>query len=140
MIVGAIGASHLDGVLVELGWLRPASLIPPPSVHAMSTTDQISSTAGLEEKPRLLFFYSHTSGDSRRVEGFLAQVLQRNRNHQTFAVHRIDVAERPDLGARFRIREIPTILILQGNKVAARAHRPKGCTELTQVLSPWLNF
>ena len=99
-----------------------------------------ASTAKVEDKPRLLFFYSPTSGRDRRVEGFLAQVLQRNRNQQTFSVHRIDIAARPDLAARFRIRDTPTILIVQGNKIAARAHRPKGCAELTDLMRPWLRF
>jgi hypothetical protein len=111
-----------------------------PLYRSMDTiqTQTPASTPGLEDKPRLLFFYSPTGGRDRRVEGFLAQVLQRNRNQQTFSVHRIDIAARPDLAARFRIRDTPTILIVQGNKVAARAHRPKGCTELTELMSPWL--
>jgi thioredoxin-like negative regulator of GroEL len=103
-------------------------------------TKQLTSTAKAEDKPRLLFFYSPTNGRDRRVEGFLAQVLQRNRNQQTFSVHRIDIAARPDLAARFRIRETPTILIVQGNKVAARGHSPKGCVELTELMTPWLRF
>ena len=48
-------------------------------------------------KPRLLFFTSSVSGHCRRVEGFLAQVLQRRRNHGTFRLLRIDESERPDL-------------------------------------------
>ena len=103
-------------------------------------TEHHTSTAGTEDKPRLLFFYSPTHGRDRRLEGFLAQVLQRNRNQQTFSVHRIDIAARPDLAARFRIRDTPTILIVQGNKIAARAHRPKGCAELTDLMRPWLRF
>lgn len=101
-------------------------------------TEHLTSSSGAEDKPRLLFFYSPTNGRDRRVEGFLAQVLQRNRNQQTFSLHRIDIAARPDLAARFRIRDTPTILIVQGNKVAARAHRPRGCPELTELMSPWL--
>ena len=112
------------------------------STSAMSAvkSKQPTSTAKVEDRPRLLFFHKPTSGRDRRVEGFLAQVLQRNRNQQTFSVHRIDVSARPDLAARFRIRDTPTILIVQGNKVAARAHRPKGCGELTELMRPWLRF
>jgi len=45
--------------------------------------------ATLPELPRLVFFHSPLSGNCRRVEGFLAQVLQRRRNHGTFNVVRV---------------------------------------------------
>ena len=63
---------------------------------APSTTGarQASRTAA---RPSLVFFYSSRSGASRRVEGFLAQVLQRRRNHDTFRIYRVDDVERPDL-------------------------------------------
>ena len=57
-----------------------------------------SVSSALEiEQPRLVFFHSTLSGHCRRVEGFLAQVLQRRRNHGTFRVVRVAEEERPDL-------------------------------------------
>ena len=47
--------------------------------------------------PRLVFFHSALSGHCRRVEGFLAQVLQRRRNHGTFDVVKVAEEEHPDL-------------------------------------------
>ena len=47
-------------------------------------------------RPRLVFFYSPVSGRCRRAEGFLAQVLQRRHNHETFDLHRVSVDTRPD--------------------------------------------
>jgi thioredoxin-like negative regulator of GroEL len=91
-----------------------------------------------QQRPRLLLFYSPTAGASVRVSGFLAQVLQRRRNHDTFLVHRIDVSERPDLAERFRIGKTPAICIVEGKKVAARAEAPRGAAELEQLLKPWL--
>lgn len=92
----------------------------------------------IEDKPRLLFFYSATSGRDRRVEGFLAQVLQRNGNHTTFTVTRVEVATRPDLAARFRIRATPTLLVVHNNKVEARLCQPNGPSKLAEFLHPWL--
>ena len=46
-------------------------------------------------QPGLVFFYSSVSGACRRAEGFLAQVLQRRRNHETFRLYRVDQEERP---------------------------------------------
>ena len=60
--------------------------------------------ATLAELPRLVFFHSALSGNCRRVEGFLAQVLQRRRNHGTFNVVRVAEEERPDLLERFGSR------------------------------------
>ena len=66
----------------------------------------------LEEQLRLVFFHSTLSGHCRRVDGFLAQVLQRRRNHGTFNVVRVAEEERPDLLERFKIDTVPTLLVV----------------------------
>lgn len=97
-----------------------------------------ASEIATQKRPRLLFFYSRTAGASVRVDGFLAQVLQRRRNHDTFLVHRIDVNERPDLAEHFRIVKTPSICVVEDNKVAAKKEAPRGAAELEQLLRPWL--
>jgi thioredoxin-like negative regulator of GroEL len=91
-----------------------------------------------QEKPRLIFFHSSTSGRCRRVEGFLAQVLQRRRNHETFAFYSVAREERADLLERFRITEVPTLCIVEGTKLAARLETPRGCRDIERFLGPWL--
>jgi thioredoxin-like negative regulator of GroEL len=90
------------------------------------------------EKPRLVFFHSTRSGPSRRVEGFLAQVLQRRGNHQTFRLLRVATEERPDLVARFAVETVPTLIVVDGNRVSARLMVPRGCEEIEHFLAPWL--
>ena len=90
------------------------------------------------EQPRLVFFESSSSGRSRRVEGFLAQVLQRRRNHGTFKVLHVAEEERPDLIERFRIETLPTLVVVEGRSVAGRLERPRGCRDIEGFLSPWL--
>jgi thioredoxin-like negative regulator of GroEL len=90
-------------------------------------------------QPRLVFFHSTASGHCRRVEGFLAQVLQRRRNHGTFAVVRVAEEEQPDLLARFGIQTVPTLVVVEGKAVAARLDRPRGCRDIEGFLAPWLN-
>jgi Thioredoxin len=90
------------------------------------------------QRPQLLFFYSRTSGSSRRVEGFLAQVLQRRRNHRSFRLTRIEVEQHPELVERFRVDEIPTLLVVADKRVRARVSRPRGCAEIAEALRPWL--
>src|SRR5438046_1957932 len=56
-----------------------------------------AARATASDQPQLLFFCSQASGKSRRTEGFLAQVLQHRRNHETFRVRRIDADRHPHL-------------------------------------------
>ena len=89
-------------------------------------------------KPQLVFFASSVSGHSRRVEGFLAQVLQRRRNHGTFRLHVVDGEKRPDLVERFGVTALPTLVVVEGRVEKARLERPRGCRDIEQLLSPWL--
>ena len=89
-------------------------------------------------KPTLVFFYSPTSGGSRRAEGFLAQVLQRRRNHETFTLRRIDYESRPDLAARCGIERSPAIVVIEEKQVRVSLEAPRGCGEIRTVLAPWL--
>jgi thioredoxin-like negative regulator of GroEL len=95
--------------------------------------------ATLDELPRLVFFHSAVSGNCRRVEGFLAQVLQRRRNHGTFNVVRVAEEERPDLLERFKIETVPTLVVVEHKAVKGRLERPRGCREIEGFLAPWLN-
>jgi thioredoxin-like negative regulator of GroEL len=98
-------------------------------------TDVLESAA---TKPQLIFFYSARDGRARRVEGYLAQVLQRRQNHDTFDVRRVDVDSRSDLAARFRINGDPALIVVSDKVVRARIDAPKGCTEIKKLLEPWL--
>ena len=75
-------------------------------------------------KPSLVFFYSPTSGASRRAEGFLAQVLQRRGNHDTFTLRRVGYEQRPDLAARLGVASEPAIVVVEAKRVRARLERP----------------
>jgi thioredoxin-like negative regulator of GroEL len=90
------------------------------------------------DQPGLVFFYSPLSGSCRRTEGFLAQVLQRRQNHDTFRLYRVDEQARPDLIERFDIGSVPTLLVVEAKLVKARLEKPKGCREIESFLAPWL--
>jgi thioredoxin-like negative regulator of GroEL len=89
--------------------------------------------------PQLLFFYSDTSGSCRRVEGFLAQVLQRRRNHHSFQLRRIDVDRHAALAQRLGVDGVPSLIVVENKRVRARLSRPRGCAEISRVLAPWLS-
>jgi thioredoxin 1 len=88
--------------------------------------------------PQLVFFYSPRSGQSRRAEGYLAQVLQRRHNHETFSLVRVDVDAHPNLAERFEITSTPTLLVIADGGVRARLSELHGCLEITAMLRPWL--
>jgi thioredoxin-like negative regulator of GroEL len=89
-------------------------------------------------KPKLVFFYSKQSGRCRRAEGFMAQVLQRRRNHETFTLYRVDADERPHLVDQFRVGSLPTLVVVDGKRVRARLEAPRGCRDIENFLAPWL--
>jgi hypothetical protein len=93
---------------------------------------------GQGPRPTLIFFTSTTEGRSRRAEGYLAQVLQRRRNHETFSVHHVAREERPDLLERFRIEQTPTLVVVEEKRVRGRLAQPRGCEEIQTFLAPWL--
>ena len=98
----------------------------------------VASPALEQHQPRLVFFHSTLSGHCRRVEGFLAQVLPRRRNHGTFQLVRVAEEERPDLLEHFRIETVPTLIVVQDRAVAGRLERPRGCRDIEGFLAPWL--
>lgn len=101
--------------------------------------DQAPAAARAATQPQLLFFYSPTSGRSRRVEGFVAQVLQRRHNHQSFLLRRIDADLNPALAERFHVDRLPTLIVVSDKQVQARLEVPRGCIDITRALAPWLS-
>jgi thioredoxin-like negative regulator of GroEL len=105
----------------------------------MASAAQAATTERPVAKPGLVFFHSALSGNCRRVEGFLAQVLQRRRNHGTFKLYRVAKEQRPDLVDRFGVETVPTLVVVEGKTVRARLERPRGCRDIESFLDPWLN-
>jgi thioredoxin len=105
----------------------------------MSEPAQDQAAPPSASKPKLVFFHSPRSGRCRRVEGFIAQVLQRRANHDTFDLVRVSVDRRPDLAEKFRVEQVPTICVVEGRKLRKTIPAPHGCRDLERDLAPWLN-
>jgi thioredoxin-like negative regulator of GroEL len=104
----------------------------------MSSAAAARSPVTRTDRPRLVFFYSRNSGRSRRVEGYLSQVLQRRRNHESFQLYHVDIGEHPELADRFGIEDVPTLVVVEGKRVRGRLETPRGCRDIEQLLAPWL--
>ena len=90
-------------------------------------------------RPQLVFFHSSSSGRSRRVEGFLAQVLQRRANHDTFRIYRVEADANAELVEQFRVEAVPTLVVVEGKRVRAQLPNPRGCRDIESFLAPWLH-
>jgi thioredoxin-like negative regulator of GroEL len=111
-------------------------LIRLEEARRLSTAEQ-SASNDVRAKPRLVVFYSPTSGRCRRLEALLANILRSRRNYEAFEVVRVDIGERPDLAERFRIEVVPTLLVIEGRRVVRRIISPNG-VELEGELARWL--
>jgi hypothetical protein len=105
---------------------------------AVSQAEENPALAG-GDRPMLLFFTSQTNGRCRRAEGFLAQVLQRRHNHDTFSLRVVDQVDRPDLLERFHVLKTPTLMVVADKAVRGTLVEPRGCEEIQAFLSPWLH-
>lgn len=105
----------------------------------MAVASQSESVREADGRPKLVFFFSPRSGRCRRVEGFVAQTLQRRKNHDTFELVRVSVDSHRHLAEKFRIEQIPTICIVESQKLQLSIVSPQGCREIEHLLEPWLN-
>lgn len=99
---------------------------------------QGKATAPGPERPMLVFFTSQTNGRCRRAEGFLAQVLQRRHNHETFFLRIVEQTEHPELIDRFQVEKTPTLMVVADRVVRGKLVEPHGCEEIQEFLAPWL--
>lgn len=91
-----------------------------------------------QARPRLVYFYDPVCGRCRRVEGYLAAVLQARHNHETFVVHPVSRTERRDLVERFGVETFPTIVVVEDKRVRGRLVAPRGVAEIELFLARWL--
>lgn len=68
----------------------------------------------------------------------MAQALQRRHNHDTFELVRVNVEARPDLAERFRVDEVPTLVVIAGGRLVRRIVSPRGNRDLEGQLAEWL--
>lgn len=89
-----------------------------------------------EAKPLLVFFSSQRSGPARRMESLLAHFARKERDR--LRVMRIDIDQQPDVATRFKVADVPTLVLVKGKRVVdridGRASAPKIESMLEQHL------
>ena len=77
--------------------------------------------------PLLVFFWSERSGPARRMESLLAHLARKERRR--LCMMRIDIDTQPDLAERLGVYEVPTLMLVKGERVVdrleGRASAPK---------------
>jgi len=132
------GGSQYDRLVEVLAELRERIAQVVAEAEQAGREGLAAHGAEDEPKPQLVFVYSQRDGLSRRVEGFIAQVLQRRHNHATFDLVRVCVETEPELVERLGVSEVPTLLVVDGRSIAVRLEQPRGAGEIRAGLSRWL--
>ena len=80
-----------------------------------------------DDKPLLVFFTSERSGPARRMESLLAHLARKERTR--VRVMRVDIEAQPELAKKFRVVDVPTLVLVNGKRVVdrldGRASAPK---------------
>jgi thioredoxin-like negative regulator of GroEL len=90
-----------------------------------------------DDKPLLVFFTSERSGPARRMESLLAHLARKERTR--VRIMRVEVEEQPELAQKFRVENVPTLVLVNHRRVVdrleGRASAPKIETMLARHLS-----
>ena len=80
-----------------------------------------------DDKPLLVFFTSERSGPARRMESLLAHLARKERTR--VRIMRVEVEEQPELAEKFRVTDVPTLVLVTRKQVVdridGRASAPK---------------
>jgi thioredoxin-like negative regulator of GroEL len=71
-----------------------------------------------DAKLLLVFFCSERSGPARRMESLLAHLARKERSR--LRVMRVDVDDQPHLAERFKVVDVPTLVLVKGKRVVDR--------------------
>jgi thioredoxin-like negative regulator of GroEL len=89
-----------------------------------------------DDRPLLVFFTSRRSGPARRMESLLAHIARKERSR--LRVNKVDVDERPDLAERFRVQQVPSLVLVVGKRVVSRVEGRATAPRIEAMLEPHL--
>jgi thioredoxin-like negative regulator of GroEL len=89
-----------------------------------------------DARPLLVFFWSERSGPARRMESLLAHLARKERTR--LKVMRIDVDGQPDLAERFKVADVPTLVLVKGKRVVDRLDGRVSAPKIESMLEPHL--
>jgi len=96
-----------------------------------------SGVSGRSRRVLLVFFSALKSGPARRLESLLAQLARKERHR--LSVQSVDVEEQPELARRFRIRKVPTLVLVRGRRTVARLEGRANAAEIEELVDEHLD-
>jgi thioredoxin-like negative regulator of GroEL len=90
-----------------------------------------------DARPLLVFFWSERSGPARRMESLLAHLARKERSR--LRVMRVDIDEQPDLAERFKIDDVPTLVLVKRKRVVERLEGRASAPRIESMLEPHLS-
>ena len=91
-----------------------------------------SGGSGRDRRYLLVFFSALRSGPARRMDSLLAQLARKERKR--LSVARVDVDERPELAKRFKVRKVPTLVLVKGKRAVARLEGRANAAEIEELV------
>ena len=86
-----------------------------------------------DDKPLLVFFTSEKSGPARRMESLLAHLARKERTR--IHVMRVDVEAQPELAEKFKVREVPTLVLVMRKRVVDRLEGRRSAPVIEEMLA-----
>ena len=90
-----------------------------------------------DARPLLVFFRSERSGPARRMESLIAHLARKER--ERVRVKRGDGDARPDLGERFGVTDVPTLVLVKDRRVVARLDGRASAPQIERMLEAHLD-
>jgi thioredoxin-like negative regulator of GroEL len=88
------------------------------------------------ERPLLVFFTSQRAGPARRMESLLAHIARKERGR--LRVSTVDVDDRPHVAERFRVDQVPSLVLVVGQRVVSRLDGRATAPRVESMLEPHL--
>jgi thioredoxin-like negative regulator of GroEL len=88
------------------------------------------------ETPILLFFATTRSGPARRMESLLAHLARKERDR--LRVWRVDAEQQRDWVGRFKVSQVPTLVLVKDHKPVARLEGRASAPQIERMLEPFL--
>jgi thioredoxin 1 len=89
-----------------------------------------------DDRPLLVFFSSQRSGPARRMESLLAHLARKERTR--LRVMRVDVEDQPELAERFRVADVPTLVLVKRKRVVDRIEGRASAPQIESMLEAHL--
>lgn len=71
------------------------------------------------------------------MESLLAQLARKERHR--LSVRNVDVEEQPEIAERFKVRKVPTLVLVRGRRAVARLEGRANAAEIEELLDEHLD-